>query len=48
MAHVLKLVYVQLARWSLLAHKEAIPELSGGQRAEEALGERHVVMSSLT
>lgn len=48
MAHMLKLVYVQLARWSLPAHKEDIAQLSGGQRAEEALDEIHVVRSSLT
>lgn len=31
MAHMLKLVYLQLARWSVTAHKEAIWKLSEGQ-----------------
>lgn len=48
MAHMLQLVYLQLARWSLTAHTEAIWRLSEGQRISKALGVVHPVMSSLT
>lgn len=48
MAHMLKLVYLQLARWSLTAHKESIWKLSEGQHILKPLGVMRIVMSFLT
>lgn len=45
---MLKLVYLQLARWSLTAYKEAIWKLSASQHILKALGVMHIVMSFLT
>lgn len=48
MAHMLKLVCLELARWSLAAHTEAVWKRSEGQRVLKALGVMQIVMSSLT
>ena len=45
---MLKLVYLQLARWSLTAYREAIWKLSASQCILKALGVMHIVMSFLT
>ena len=45
---MLKLVYLQLARWSLTAYREAIWKLSASQCILKALGVMRIVMSFLT